>query len=66
MKNNINKEAFAKIEKTLNVLGIKSRTSILHRPRKTEDILVDLSKKWKNCTQEDKDLIINIFFNKGE
>ena len=61
-----NKEEIKEIEKILKKLGIKSRTSILHRPRKTEDILVDLSKKWKNCTQEDKDLIINIFFNKGE
>lgn len=66
MKNYTNKEDFTKIEKTLSTLGIKSRTSILHKPRKTTDILIDLSKKWGNCTKEDKDLITNMFLNGGE
>lgn len=50
------------VEAILKKVGVRSRTFFTHKPRRLCDVLSDLAKRWHKYTDEEKEMINNLFF----
>lgn len=50
------------VEAILKKVGVRSRTFFTHKSRRLYDVLSDLAKRWHKYTDEEKEMINNLFF----
>lgn len=58
---NIENVEFEEVEKALKKLHIRTRTIFMHKPRKLEKIIHELSNKWIGYTEEEKEVTCRLF-----